>query len=289
MRVLVMLLVLTGHRAYAADQGSAPLRFGVLAAAHVGRLEQPTLNESSGVVASRNQPGVLWTHNDSGNASTIYAVGPTGIALGEFTVATPNTDWEDIAIDNRGHLYLADFGNNGGQRPSVAVHRLIEPTVAPLVASRAVADPGSALAVEVTWTLTYPGLAFDCEALVVHDGCGWLIDKRVGEQAGLWRFRLDGPQAQVLEAVVRLPIRTPVTGADISSDGRRLAVIGYVGLSVFTLAGDLPSAATATPCHIGFLQPRIEACCFVPGGVLATSEDRDVYLFSDALIAGSSP
>jgi hypothetical protein len=32
------------------------------------------LAESSGVAVSRTQPGVLWSHNDSGDGPTLYAI-----------------------------------------------------------------------------------------------------------------------------------------------------------------------------------------------------------------------
>src|SRR3954470_10281646 len=36
-------------------------------------LEDRAIKESSGIVASRRDPDIFWTHNDSGNSPTIYA------------------------------------------------------------------------------------------------------------------------------------------------------------------------------------------------------------------------
>src|SRR5438309_1605081 len=55
------------------------------------------LTEASGVAASRNNPGVLWTHNDSGHPAQIYALDTQGRLLGTYAVPG-NTDNEDIAI-----------------------------------------------------------------------------------------------------------------------------------------------------------------------------------------------
>ena len=37
-------------------------------------VERRELKEASGVVASRSNPGWLWTHNDSGGGSFLYAI-----------------------------------------------------------------------------------------------------------------------------------------------------------------------------------------------------------------------
>ncbi len=278
-RIVVALLVVIVATIAGADQPASQIPRSLLSTATVGHIATPALCESSGVVASRTQPGVLWTHNDSGNAPVIYAIDQTGTLLDEYPVLAANIDWEDIAIDDTGHLFLADVGNNGGSRNQIAVYRVCEPTIGIQV--------GQPLVPVTSWTLTFPGAPFDCEAFIVAKGCGWLIDKLYGEPARLWRFQLDGPAIQTLEEVACLPVRSPVTGADLSADGKSLAVIGYLGLNIFQLSGDVSSAASVTPLHLGFLETSIEACCFVPGGVVATSEHRDIYLFTDAMIAGA--
>src|SRR5690554_2695558 len=72
--------------------------------AQIGRIDHPPIRESSGLVASRRQPGVFWTHNDSGNPPAIYAIDRTGKLLGEWRIGAINHDWEDIALDDHGHL-----------------------------------------------------------------------------------------------------------------------------------------------------------------------------------------
>ena len=43
--------------------------------------------------------------------------GATARSSASIAVSVPNVDWEDIAIDDDGHLYLGDIGNNGGRLP----------------------------------------------------------------------------------------------------------------------------------------------------------------------------
>jgi hypothetical protein len=57
----------------------------------------PRLIESSGVTPSTRRPGVLWTHNDSGDEPRLYATDSAGDDLGSIlVVGARNVDWEDL-------------------------------------------------------------------------------------------------------------------------------------------------------------------------------------------------
>ena len=78
---------------------AAGLRVGKSAAPRI--LEQvgvvpDELRESSGLAISRTQPGVLWSHNDSGDGPNLYALDISGKLLGVFRVnGAMARDWED--------------------------------------------------------------------------------------------------------------------------------------------------------------------------------------------------
>jgi hypothetical protein len=81
-------------------------------------------------VASRKHPGVFWTHNDGGGAKrqVLYAITREGRNLGAFPLTDVLlNDWEDIAIDADGHLFIGDIGNNEFRRRELAVHEIDEP------------------------------------------------------------------------------------------------------------------------------------------------------------------
>src|SRR4051812_22769462 len=77
----------------------------------LGRLDHPPIREASGIVKSRRPPGIFWVHNDSGSPPALFAVRRDGALVREYSVNVPNLDWEDIAADDRGHLYLGEIGN----------------------------------------------------------------------------------------------------------------------------------------------------------------------------------
>src|SRR4051794_20211960 len=137
----------------------------------LGRLEHPAIREASGIVASRRHAGVFWVHNDSGNPAALFAVRRDGSLVREYAVRAPNLDWEDIAADDKGHLYLADTGNNGGLLAVRTIYQLDEP------------DPEKAPAgpLPVRKSSSYRmarGERFDAESLFLDGGRAVLIAKR---------------------------------------------------------------------------------------------------------------
>ena len=96
----------------------------------LARISDPLIKESSGVVASRRYADVFWTHNDGGGPKkqVLYAIDRKGNTRASFPViGVALHDWEDIAIDNAGHLFIGDIGNNYAKRKTLAVYEIEEP------------------------------------------------------------------------------------------------------------------------------------------------------------------
>ena len=247
----------------------------------VGSLDHSAITESSGIVASRKYPGIYWTHNDKGNLPHIFAIDDKGKLIAEFRVSANNDDWEDIATDDAGNLYIGRIGNNEGRADVVAVYRVPEPDM-----ERTRTRPGRA-APDKTWRIKYPAKPFDAESLFIHKNFAYLIDKRNdGKNAALYRFPLDAAEQVTLEEVAKLPIDAPVTAADISPDGARLAVLCTEGLYLFSINNDPAAAGTADPVKIKYKDTNIEGCCFANDGILVTAESREVYLFTEPNAVG---
>src|SRR4051794_17862577 len=103
--------------------------------AHVAfRWRDQRIAESSGLAAATREPGVWFTHNDSGDAARFFAVGADGRTLATYRVAGATAvDWEDMAAapaaDGTPTLWLADIGDNDAARPSITVYAVPEPRV----------------------------------------------------------------------------------------------------------------------------------------------------------------
>lgn len=250
----------------------------------IGRLSDGRLTESSGVAASRRHTNVFWTHNDGGGLKrqALFAVDRAGNTLASFPVTSVAIhDWEDIAIDDAGHLFIGDIGNNDAKRDELAVYEVDEPD--PMQAARLVA-------VKRQWRLRYPkdSPRFDCESLFVWQDHGYIVSKVFDDaRAQIFRFPLaETKEPLTLELVVTMKIDSPVTGADISADGSLLGLVAKNGAYAYRIDGTVARAGKGKPHSVKYGQMQIEGCCFVPDGLLATCEGREILLFTNAAFRG---
>ncbi|MFJ9857340.1 WD40 repeat domain-containing protein [Streptomyces albogriseolus] len=186
-------------------------------------INDPRVTESSGLAASRQHPGVYWTHNDSDDGPHLYAVdGSTGDTVARLTltgIGTPR-DVEAISVGPGDRLFVADVGDNlGGTWPYVWIYELPEP------------ERLQDATVQATqYVVKYADGPRDAEAMVVHPKTGrvYLIDKH--EDGG---HLYEGPEKLSPEGdnVFRpiAPVELWTTDAALSPDGQDLAVRGYFG------------------------------------------------------------
>ena len=96
-----------------------------------------SLTETSGLVASRAHPGVLWAHDDSGGAPEVVAIDLDGADHGSVAVTGAEAfDWEDIALlpgadGGPDRLVVGDIGDNFGrirQGAPIRLYVVDEPT-----------------------------------------------------------------------------------------------------------------------------------------------------------------
>ncbi|MGC5233957.1 WD40 repeat domain-containing protein [Streptomyces albogriseolus] len=186
-------------------------------------INDPRVTESSGLAASRQHPGVYWTHNDSDDGPHLYAVdGSTGDTVARLTltgIGTPR-DVEAISVGPGDRLFVADVGDNlGGTWPYVWIYELPEPERLQDATVRA-----------TQYVVKYADGSRDAEAMVVHPKTGrvYLIDKH--EDGG---HLYEGPEKlspsgdNVFRPVA--PVELWTTDAALSPDGQHLAVRGYFG------------------------------------------------------------
>ncbi len=198
----------------------------------------PALTEASGIAASRNNPGVLWTHNDSGNPAVAYAIDSQGRNLGTYTLPD-NTDNEDIGIGpgpvtNVSYLYVADIGDNNDNRGSIALYQIPEPAVYLWQTNSPVSS--RALKGARTITLTYPDGAHDAEAEFVDPATGdWFVLTKAGTSRVYTapKSLLDTKNNIQLTFVHTLKFDSP-NGADISPLGNEILVRQEDFAQVFT-------------------------------------------------------
>jgi len=247
--------------------------------------------ESSGLVKSRLFPDVLWTHNDSGDIARIFATDMEGNILipewykDEYIGLTipdaVNIDWEDITTDDQGHLYIAACGNNGNARRDLAIYQIREPNPRAQISTR------SFKTFHFAWPdqKAFPPKArnFDCEAIFyAHDKIYALSKHRSDTFTKLYRFdSLDTDKVNIPTLLDRFDIGGQVTAADTTEDGRKLAVLTYNALWVFTTleynSDDYFNGMTYW-LPLGANSKQCEAVTFIDDDTLiVTNEQRDLF------------
>ena len=207
----------------------------------IANLKNPAIDESSGIAASRTNPGIYWTHNDSGDAPLVYAFDATGESRGVFRVAGAQArDWEDMAVGpgpERGtsYLYLGDIGDNDKMRTEIVVYRVAEPKLTPADKSSTKSNPKTTAAAEAI-RLRYPDGKFDAETLLVHPTTGnlYILTKAMLKNSVVYEAAAPFATGRVITMKRIGEIRIPslmggvLTGGAISPDGRRVALCDYL-------------------------------------------------------------
>jgi hypothetical protein len=220
---------------------------------HLADLRDKAVDESSGVVASRRNPGFIWTHNDSGDGPFLYAFDRAGNKSGVWRVTGAKAyDWEDIAsgpgtIQGQSYLYIGDIGDNGKKRETITVYRVVEPAIAAGGADTDGLIPQLTEQAEAI-RLRYPDGRHDAEALAVHPTTGdlYIITKTRKMSSGAAVYKLTRPfSTSAINALAKvsdisLPSLVPgmITGADISPDGRKLILCDYFNAFEMVLPND---------------------------------------------------
>lgn len=279
----------------AAAAASQPLPVAAVTPVQLATLEDRRINESSGLVASRRNPGLFWTHNDSGGGPFVYALDRGGRSRGTWQVQGAQAlDWEDIAAGpgpqpGQSYLYAGDIGDNERKRQFIVVYRFPEPEVSAtgnVPADARPTQPADAI------RLKYPDGAHNAEALLVHPFSGDLyVVTKAPDGAGVYKLAA-GFDTQAVNALTRVAtlhgpdfFGTLITGADISPDGRRVALCDYAqGYELKLPEGskDFDEVWRQTPAALP-LGARIqgESVCYRLDGaaLLATSEQTPTPLF----------
>jgi len=193
----------------------------------LGLVEYDKLNEASGLAVSHRYTNVLWSHNDSGDESRIYAMSYRGKHLAAFQLKDIEAiDWEDIAcgsgpVTQTSYLYIADIGDNKAQRQTKFIYRLLEPEIKE-------SSPKS-----IVWITQFDQISYqysdgmrDAESLLIDSKTLdlYIVSKRE-EQVGV--YKLAYPQSlktiNTAEKMATLPFSWAVAG-DLSSNSNELLI-----------------------------------------------------------------
>jgi hypothetical protein len=234
------------------------------------------LEESSGVAASEAHPGILWTHNDSGNEPELTAIHASGERVAAARLGGVRmTDWEDLSLapcESGSCLYVGDIGDGEARRREIAILRVPEP------------DPSADTEVRAErFPARYPDGPRDAEAMfVLPSGEIHLVTKGRTGSVEIFRYPLPlrAGETVTLEpvrmlAAGRQSLDRQVTGASASPSGDWVALRTYKSLQLWQTATLLSGAGTphlvVDLAPLG--EPQGEAVALLDNGtVVVTSE-----------------
>ncbi|MFC1489902.1 hypothetical protein ACFL6K_01705 [Candidatus Latescibacterota bacterium] len=257
---------------------------------NLGMVEYGGINEASGIAASRKNPGVLWTHNDSGDIPRIFAVGADGKHLGIIKLnGVSSRDWEDIAVgpgplNGEHYIYIGEIGDNNARYDLKHIYRIIEPEIkssdAPLDITIDAVD---------RITYQYPDGNRDAETLMVDPRTSdiYIVSKR---EDSVRVYRLPYPQSTtetIMPEHVAILDLTQTCGGDISPDGLEILIKTYTNIYYWERgeSEELWRAFDVKPFVVPYIpEPQGEAVTWKPdsSGYYTISEEtsgRPAYLY----------
>ena len=203
----------------------------------VSHVSKSAGQEISGLAKSYRHEDVYWAVNDSGNPAAIVPLSPEGkvVSASGRSITIPkahNIDWEALAADSSGRLYICDVGNNFSRRKQLQVYIIPEPSLF----SSSTPEP-EIIRIRYPYQDTSGSgkLLYDCEAAFVFNEKLYLLTKRLHD-AATSLYRLDTRKRNTVNNLTFMktyPIKGYVTGADVSPDQKTLAVLTYRALWLF--------------------------------------------------------
>ncbi|MBP2705579.1 hypothetical protein JOL79_17340 [Microbispora sp. RL4-1S] len=242
------------------------------------RFHDKRINESSGMAVSPTHPGIVYTHNDSGDGPRVFAVGSDGRTRATFTIGGAGAwDWEAMAAtldraSGRGVLWLADIGDNQNNRRDISVYRVTEP--------RTVRD---ATLPATRYRFRYEDGSRNAEGVMVNPRTGrlYVVSKEIGGSVYEAPARLRTDRVNVLRKVGPAPIMA--TDAAYAPDGSAFVIRTYFSASVYRAPGDLLAHVTMPPLD------QAESITYTRdgSGLMTGSEGADSPVYLVPLPAGA--
>lgn len=179
--------------------------------------------ETSALVCAGGQQ--FFTINDSGNPSVLYRLNAQGQIQQRINVQAQNQDWEALAL-HQDKLWIADIGNNSGQRTELQLYALPAPAV------------GDTTTPATSYRLHYPGPAarapamyqheFDAEALVSTGSALLIFSKNwLGSTSRVYQVDTSQSASELKQVGTTSPLPGLITDVAYSTSQQLFVVAGY--------------------------------------------------------------
>lgn len=238
-----------------------------------------SLKENSGIESYDGT--TVWIIEDNGNKDELYQVNFKGELVKSFEVKNAkNTDWEDLAKDKEGNMYIGDFGNNDNARKDLVIYKLPSP-------EKESGDKIDAKKIKFHYPeqKKFPPKKakrfYDAEALFHHGKQLYIITKNRSNPFSGDALIYTVPDTKGEYTAKRIGTinlcddweTCQITSIAISPDGKKIVALSYGKLFVFTdFTWDDFSKGKMTTIDLG-LRTQLEAVCFTDNTTLLLSDE----------------
>lgn len=230
-----------------------------------------SLSESSGIEQLSNKEE-LWLINDSGNTNNLFQVNLEGKILDKVEVSgVKNEDWEDLTSDGISKLFIGEFGNNNNNRKDLAIYIIntsviTDSKVTPEIIQFSLED-------QKAFPPKRSKRNFDIEAFFYANNHLYLLTKnRSSKFKGKTKlYKLPAKPgkftAKLIGSYTTCSDKNDcvVTGADLSPDGKKLAILTHDSVFMVTNFNHDFSNGTLTRNKLAHNSQK-EAICFSQDG-----------------------
>ena len=225
------------------------------------------INENSGL-AKAWQEDYYWTMNDSGGNTELYMINTKGRVFDTLLVNdAQNIDWEDLAKDNKGNIYVGDFGNNSQSRKDLTIYKFRNGKTEKITFHYADQDH-------------FPARekVFDCEAFFWYGGKLYLFSKDWSRNHQTQLYSLpDQAGNYALLPEQNLFLKSPVTSADVSPNGKEFALLSYGKIYIFEIVEEKIDFSKPKSC-IKIGRNQMEAIVYINDtDFIMTNEQRKIF------------
>lgn len=245
----------------------------------MGHLDHTEIDEASGLVVLEDH---LYHINDSGKTAKLFKTDLQGRLKSKIDIQGAKiNDWEDMQMGPCGEercLFIGDIGDNKRNRKSISIIAFREKDVL----------EGRKIRPLFTLDLRYPDKAHNSEAFVVDaQGNIFLFTKAkspfeiLGEETQVYRlpsskYKVSEPrQSAMLEFWTHFSLDSVITGASLSPDGQRLALLSYSNLIELEFDSSRPELLS-NPVKFSMTRvnqlPQPEAVAYLGSDIIVTSE-----------------
>lgn len=169
---------------------------------------------------------------DSGGEPEIYVMNKNLEKIDTLNISgVSNKDWEALTADELGNFYIGDIGNNQNNRNDLFIYN-VTPT------GKSVDTIKFSYLEQKEYPPKKKERNYDSEAMYWHNEQLHFFSKNRGEKIVLHYSIPDSSGSYQVRSIEEKKLNHMITGADISPDGKIVALLSYGKIYIFKVVGN---------------------------------------------------